>query len=88
MKEIRGTGVVAALLVTLSLAACSKLDVAHYDRLKVGQSYDEVVGVLGKPDRCDEMLGMRKCQWGNENRYIRVTFAGNNVLTLVAHNIK
>ncbi len=83
-----GSGIFVATLCAVSLAACSKLDMTHYDRLKVGQSYDEVVGVIGKPDRCDEMLGLRKCQWGNDNRYVRVTFAGNTVLTLVAHNLK
>ena len=72
----------------LLLAACSQLDMAHYEKLKVGQSYDEVVGIIGKPDRCDEILGLRSCQWGNDNRYVRVAFAGSTVLTLVAHNLK
>lgn len=84
----RGAGWIVAILGGLLLAACGKLDMVHYDRLKVGQSYDEVVGIIGKPDRCDDMLGLRKCQWGNDNRYVRVTFAGNTVLTLVAHNLK
>ena len=30
------------------------------------------------------MFGLRNCQWGNDNRYIRVAFAGSSVLTLVA----
>lgn len=76
------------VVASLLLAACSRLDMNHYERLKVGQNYDEVVAVLGKPDRCDELLGIRQCQWGNDNRYVRVGFAGNVVLTLVAHNLK
>ena len=81
-------GKIVIVLSVLVLAACGRLDLAHYEKLKVGQSYDEVVGILGKPDRCDEMLGLRNCQWGNDNRYIRVAFAGSTVLTLVAHNLK
>ena len=80
-----------ALLLGMSLlllVACGRLDMAHYEKIKVGQSYDEVVAILGKPDRCDELLGVRQCQWGNDNRHIRVGFAGSVVLTLVAHNLQ
>jgi hypothetical protein len=85
MKRLAGAVLAASIVL---LAACGRLDMAHYEKLKVGQSFDEVVGILGKPDRCDEMLGLRQCQWGNDNRYVRVAFAGNTVLTLVAHNLK
>lgn len=85
MKRLAGAVLAASIVL---LAACGRLDMAHYEKLKVGQSFDEVVSILGKPDRCDEMLGLRQCQWGNDNRYVRVAFAGNTVLTLVAHNLK
>lgn len=68
--------------------ACSKVNMENYSRLKVGQSYDEVVAVLGQPARCDEILGVRQCQWGDEARNVKAGFVGGMVLTLTAHNLK
>ncbi|ENY73422.1 hypothetical protein [Aeromonas diversa] len=63
-----------ALGLVLLLAGCSKLDKAHYDRLKLGMSYEEVSAVLGKAERCDEALGASDCVWGDEQRQVRVGF--------------
>ena len=41
------TALAAAAL--LLLAACSKLTLANYDRVKVGMAYEEVTALLGKP---------------------------------------
>ena len=70
------------------LAACSKLTMENYGRLKMGQSYDEVVAILGQPARCDELLGIRQCQWGDDTRNIKIGFAANTALTLAATNLK
>ncbi|MBI2308926.1 MAG: hypothetical protein HYU78_16690 [Rhodocyclales bacterium] len=76
------------LLSVFLLAACSKVNMENYNRLKTGQGYDEIVAVLGQPTRCDEILGVRQCVWGDEQRSIKVGFVGNTALTLSANNLK
>lgn len=71
------------------LSACSSpLSLENYNKLKVGQTYDEVKKVIGDPARCDEMLGVRTCVWGDEQRAISVNFVGGQVLLLSAKNLK
>jgi hypothetical protein len=71
------------------VAACSsKVNLENYGRLKSGQSFEEIVAVLGQPTRCDESLGFRQCIWGDDSRAIKVGFAGNVALTLSAINLK
>jgi len=79
---------VPAVLLAVALVACGKVSMENYQRLKVGQSYDEIVAVVGQPARCDELLGVRQCQWGDDDRYIRVGFVAGAALTLSAHNLK
>ena len=76
------------LVAVFLLAACSKLTMENYGRLKIGQSYDEIVAVLGQPTRCDELLGVRQCQWGDDTRNIKIGSAANTALTLAATNLK
>lgn len=78
-------GLGAALL----LSACgSKLSLENYNRLQVGQSFDEVKQIVGEPARCDEALGVRSCTWGDAERGISINFALGKVLLLSAQNLK
>jgi hypothetical protein len=71
------------------LGACgSQLSLENYNKLKVGQTYDEVKQVIGDPARCDEMLGVRTCVWGDEQRGISVNFVAGKVLLLSARSLK
>jgi hypothetical protein len=71
------------------LSACgSQLSLENYNKLKVGQSYDEVKQVIGDPARCDEALGVRTCVWGDEQRGISVNFFAGKVLLLSARSLK
>lgn len=71
------------------LAACaSKVSLENYNKLSVGQSFEEVRQILGDPARCDEALGMRACVWGDEQRGISVNFAAGKVLLHSARNLK
>jgi hypothetical protein len=88
MKPSRIPTLFAVLFVALLAAACSRLNMDNYSRLKVGQSYDEVVAVIGQPARCDELLGVRQCVWGDDNRNIKISFVAGSALTLSAHNLK
>lgn len=70
------------------LTACSNLTVENYDKLKVGMSYEEVSSILGSPSKCDDVIGIKSCQWGDENRNITVNFVGGKVVLTGAQNIR
>lgn len=73
----------------LLLAACSsQLSLENYNKLKVGQSYDEVKKIIGDPARCDEMIGIRSCLWGDEQRGVTIGFVAGQVMLLSATNLK
>ena len=73
----------------LVLAACgSKVSLENYGKLRTGQSYEDVTQILGDPARCDEILGIRTCVWGDEQREISVNFVAGQVMLLSAKNLK
>lgn len=77
------------VLAGLVLAACtSKVSLENYSKLRTGQSYDEVKQILGDPARCDEVLGVRACMWGDEQRGINVNFLAGQVVLHSARNLK
>ena len=76
-------------LSILLLAACgNQLSLENYNKLKVGQSYDEVKKVIGDPARCDEMIGIRSCVWGDEQHGVKIGFVAGQVMLLSATNLK
>lgn len=79
---------VASLVALLAAACGDRINIENYGKLKAGQSYDEVRAILGDPARCDEALGVRSCQWGDEKRGISVNFLGGKVVLLSASNLK
>lgn len=78
------SSIVASLLLTI---ACSKITQENYNKLKVGQDYDEVVKILGKADECSGAIGIQNCSWGDEKRFIKVKFAGNKVILFSAQGL-
>jgi hypothetical protein len=60
--------IVIAFLLYLVLFGCSKLNRENYDKIKVGMDYQEVVSIIGDPDKCDAIMGSKNCVWGNENK--------------------
>ncbi|MBE2260018.1 MAG: hypothetical protein H6942_00935 [Candidatus Accumulibacter sp.] len=89
MKSRALRSISRVLLASALLAACSRqVSLENYNRLQVGQSFDEVKLIIGDPARCDEMLGIRSCIWGNEQSGIKVAFMGGQVALLSAHNLK
>lgn len=73
--------ILATLGAILALTVgCSKLTKENYDKLKVGQDYDEVVGILGEADECGGAIGIKDCRWGDQDKHISVKFAGNKVV--------
>jgi len=70
------------------LSACgNRVSLDNYNKLKTGQSFDEVKKIVGEPARCDEALGIRACAWGDEKRGFSVNFVADKVLLLSAHNL-
>ena len=61
---------VIGLFISITLFGCSKLNKENYDKIKIGMGYQEVVSVIGEPDKCDSILGAKNCMWGNENKNI------------------
>ena len=77
------------LLVGALLTACgSQLTLEKYNQLKVGQTYEDVKKVLGDPARCDEVMGVRACTWGDEKAGVSVNFVAGQVLLFSAKNLK
>jgi hypothetical protein len=70
------------------LAACSNLSVENYDKLKVGMTYEEVKQLLGAPAHCNDLLGVKHCRWGDDQRHVDVNFIGGQVLVFSAENIR
>ena len=80
---------VFVMLAEVLLSACgNRLSLDNYNKLKVGQTYDEVKQVVGDPARCDEAFGIRACSWGDEQRGIEVSFVSDKVLLMSAKNLK
>jgi hypothetical protein len=71
--------IVIAFLLYLVLFGCSKLNRENYDKIKVGMDYQEVVSIIGDPDKCDAIMGSKNCVWGNENKNITINFIGDKV---------
>jgi len=64
----------------LALAGCSKVNKENYDKIKTGMSYEEVVGILGKPDTCEEpVLKTKSCMWESSAKQIKIKFVGDTV---------
>lgn len=78
----------ALLCCSLFLAACGPVTADNYARLKTGMSHAEVVAVLGQPSQCTEVLVVKQCTWGDESRYIKVSYAGDLVLTTSAQGLR
>lgn len=71
------------------LAACgSRLNLENYNRIKLGQSFEEVKKLIGDPARCDEVLGVRNCVWGDEKQGASVSFMADKAILLSASNLK
>jgi hypothetical protein len=76
----------AALL--LLVLGCSPLTQENYSKITVGMSYDEVTTLIGKPDSCDDVMGVRNCMWGDETRSVQVGFVAEKALLFSANNLK
>lgn len=79
---------VLALPLLLTLLACSKLTLENYSKIETGMNYDEVTALIGEPAKCDDVMGIRNCTWGDESRSVNVSFVGGKVLLFASSNLK
>lgn len=61
------------------LVGCGNITKENYDALEIGMDYSEVESLLGGSAECDEILGMKQCQWGDDSKYINVKFVADKV---------
>lgn len=77
-----------AMGLLLMLLGCSKLTLENYGKIGVGMSYDEVTQLIGAPDRCDDVMGVRNCRWGDDRRSVQVSFVAGKVLLFSSSNLQ
>lgn len=71
---------VLCMFSILTLTGCNTVNKENYDKIKIGMSYEEIVGVLGKPDTCeDPVLKTKSCTWGSSEKQIRIKFVVDTV---------
>ncbi|MFN3984084.1 MAG: hypothetical protein ACK4KV_01265 [Rhodocyclaceae bacterium] len=70
------------------LTACSKVTMNNYNKLKIGMRYTEVVQVLGGPSSCSDVLTVKNCTWGDDKRFINVSFVADQVILFNAENLR
>jgi hypothetical protein len=76
-------------IATALLTACTNpINLENYNKLQLGQTVDEVHKVVGAPARCDELLGVRSCVWGDEQHGFSVNFFAGKVVLLSAKGLK
>lgn len=84
---MKAKSLVGAALLLLVLG-CSPLTQENYNKITVGMSYDQVTALIGKPDSCDDVMGVRNCVWGDEKRSVQVGFVADKMLLFSANNLK
>lgn len=57
------------------------------NKLTVGMRYEAVTQFRDSPERCDDMMGVRACQCGDEKRSTPVNFVGGKVLPFSSSNL-
>lgn len=82
------TAAVLGLMLMLVLAGCGKLTLENYNKITMGMTYDEVTQLLGTPDSCDDLMGVRSCLWGDEQQSVNVNFVSGKVLLFSSSNLK
>jgi hypothetical protein len=82
--KIRTALTIGLLLV---MFGCSKVTLENYNKISVGMSYEEVTQLIGPPDECDDVMGVRNCLWGDEKRSINISFVGDKVLLFASSNL-
>jgi hypothetical protein len=79
---------VLAMGLLLVMLGCSKLTIENYNKITAGMRYEEVTQLLGKPDACDDVMGVRNCRWGDDRRSVNVSFVAGKALLFSSSNLQ
>lgn len=79
MKQMKKF-MVLALIFGMMFLGCSKLNQENYTKIEMGMKYEQVIEIIGTPDECEEVLGAKKCVWGDADKNITITFMGETVI--------
>ena len=80
MLMIKLAVLVICMFSILALIGCSKVNKENYDKIKIGMSYEEVVGILGNPDTCeDPIVKTKSCMWVSSDKQIKIKFVADIV---------
>ena len=60
----------------------------NYNKLKTGMTCTEVERILGAPSKCSDVLTVRSCLWGDDERHITVNFVAGQVILYTSENIR
>jgi hypothetical protein len=83
--KIRAALTMSLLLLVLG---CSKLTLENYNKISTGMTYEEVTQLIGSPDECDDVMGVRTCAWGDGKRSVNVSFLSGKVILFSSSNLQ
>ncbi len=72
--------IIGLIFFSVILAGCSKVTRESYAKIKPGMNYEQVINVLGQPDKCDGAFGMKNCVWGDNQKNITIKFIAEKVV--------
>ena len=71
--------IAVAFLFSLALVGCSKMNQENYNKIKIEMDYQQVIEIIGNPDKCDAAIGTKSCIWGTEKKNITIKFIADKV---------
>jgi hypothetical protein len=75
------------IAAALSLAACSKVSLENYEKIKIGMDKTELETILGSADNCVEKTLYTHCIWGDDTKHIEITLVSNTVTLYSKHGV-
>lgn len=82
----KAVALATCLLLILMFAGCSKakeeskINRENYEKIKIGMNYEDVLGIIGKPGKCEEpVIKTKSCTWESSGRQIKIKFVFDKV---------
>jgi hypothetical protein len=64
----------------LFCVGCNNVTKENFEEIELGMDYNEVVTILGATTECSDSLILKKCTWGSEEQFIKITFVIDKVV--------
>ncbi len=72
--------VILGFLLTACAPAPNTVTRENYEKLKMGMTYDAVVGIMGEPFQVSTFMGVKQCTWANGERHIHAKFMASRAI--------